>query len=110
MLTNLDVLSTYQFGLVAVGDDRLKKHGFSAKILDYVSYGLPTLVPNWHKIHPKIDGCIYFDETNFISRIEDYLDKNKWKGKSGEAYEYAQQHSWDKTLKPLLCILDKSLR
>lgn len=109
-LPNMDMLSQYQFGLVTITKDELRKSGFSAKALDYVSYGLPTLLPKWYTIKPNIGGCIYYDESDFISQIKVYLDRNKWEKKSDEAYEYAQQHSWDKILSPLLQILNKSLR
>jgi len=109
-LSDLDILSQYQFGLVALKKDKLKQFGFSAKVLDYVSYGLPSLLPKWFTIRPKIEGCIYYDESNIISLIETYLDKKRWKKYSCQAYEYAQGHSWNRTLKPLLVILEKHLR
>ena len=107
-LQNLDMLSHYQFGLVTITKDSLRRSSFSSKALEYVSYGLPVLMPRWRESKPEIGGCIYYNESDFISQIRTYLDRNKWKKKSDEAYEYAQRHSWDKQLQPLLDILDKS--
>ena len=109
-LANPDILNQYQFGLITITKDSLRKSGFSAKALEYVSYGLPVLMPRWRENKPKIGGCIYYNESDFISQIRAYLDRNKWKKKSDEAYEYAQRHSWNKQLQPLLDILDKSLK
>jgi hypothetical protein len=108
-LANMGVLNQYQFGLVALTYSRLKKFGFSAKVLEYVSYGLPALLPKWHTIKPAVGGCIYYDTSNFVSQVEACRDRKIWKKKSDAAYDYAQRHSWDRTLQPLLRILNKSL-
>ncbi len=99
------ILPNYQFGLITITKDRLRREGYSAKHLEYLSYGLPVLVPDWRTSTKNIPGTIHYNEDNFLEIIKEYSDKKKWEKVSKEALEYARTQTWDKTLKPLEEIL-----
>lgn len=101
-----DVLADYQFGLVTITDDQLRRIGFSAKHLDYLSYGLPVLTPEWRKDFVLEAGSIYFTVENFLSQIKEYSSKEKWEEKSKAALNIAHTLNWDKVLQPLQTVLD----
>ena len=102
----LDVLLEYQLGLVTINkNDKLHCEGFSAKYLDYISYGLPVLEPEWRNVPGLSEKSIFYNEENFIEQINKYSDKKIWQEKSDEVYELAKNLDWDITLQPLLKIL-----
>jgi hypothetical protein len=53
-----------------------------------------------------IRGCVAYDERSFLSVIETLSDERKWQEVSDEAYEQAQELTWELTLEPL----DQALR
>jgi len=105
-----DVLSKYQFGLITITKDRLRCWGFSAKHLEYLSYGLPVLVPDWRKDLYLLKGSIPYNEENFLEKIKQYDGKREWQKLSDLAYKQSKRYSWDKVLKPLVKIINRHLR
>lgn len=97
----LDVLKNYQFGLISISKDTLRRSSFSSKHLEYLSYGLPVLTPDW-RIDPLLEGVsIYFNEDNFLDVLKKYSNKQVWKKMSHKSYQKAVQWEWENVLKPL---------
>ena len=103
-----DVLNAYQFGLITITDDNLRKEGFSAKHLDYLSYGLPVLVPEWRENAKELKGTILFNERNFLAQIKYYSQQEYWDILHKEALEQTSEVTWEVTLKALYNVLDSS--
>ena len=98
---NPDVVADYQFGLITITKDPLRRKGFSAKHLEYLSYGLPVLVPDWRENLDLIDGSIPYNETNFLDKISEYSNRKSWLDMQKRAITQAKKLSWNETLKPL---------
>lgn len=96
-----DVLTGYQLGLITCSRDRLRCEGFSAKHLEYISYGLPVLVPEWRTGLELIRGSVPYNEENFGQVVAGLTDEDVWMGLSDQAYEQAKDLSWDNTLEGL---------
>jgi hypothetical protein len=101
------VLEEYQFGLITCTRDELRCEGFSAKHLQYLSYGLPVLVPTWRRHMDLLLGSVAYDEHTFVSGITALADSDVWERKSDEAYAQAQRLAWQETLRPLEAVLDE---
>ncbi len=97
-----DVLADYQFGLVTISDDELRRHSFSSKHLDYISYGLPVLTPAWRPDPVLEPSSVYFTAENFLDRIGEFAAEPAWRAKSEAALASAAELSWDAALRPLL--------
>lgn len=109
-ITETDVLAEYQFGLVTLSNDRLRAHGFSAKHLEYMSYGLPVLTPEWRK-DPRLEKySILYNEKNFLQKIEEYSSKDKWQKLSNMCFDKTKDWDWEKVLKPLVEIIERRLQ
>jgi hypothetical protein len=104
-----DILSQYQFGLITITDDKLRREGFSAKHLDYLSYGLPVLIPEWRANAKNLKGTVLFNEDNFLSCIRYYAQKEQWDILHTEALQQAKELRWENTLKALDNILEPQL-
>lgn len=104
--TTPKILSKYQFGLITLTKDKLRKYGFSAKNLEYISYGLPVLMPEWRRNMHLIKGHISYNEKNFLKKIKEYSNKDKWNKISNEAYQQAKEYTWEKNLVPLFKIIE----
>lgn len=100
-----EIIPMYQFGLVTITKDKLRRYGFSSKSFEYMSWALPVLMPEWRHSCPE-EGHIFYNESRFIDVVKQFKTKQIWKAKSDEAYNYAQEHTWDKQLNPLLRILN----
>jgi hypothetical protein len=98
---SLDVLRTYQVGLVTCSKDALRQYGFSSKHLHYLAYGLPVLAPAWRRHLDLLRGSVPYDEQNFVSVIDSLRDEQQWQAVSDEAYAQAKRLDWDHTLRPL---------
>lgn len=103
-----DVLYDYQFGLVTVSKDLVRRWGWSSKILTYLSHGLPCLFPEWHRCGHELGGCIPYNEKNFNEVVDGYIDRTVWEEKSKEAIEQARELAWPKILNPMIEILESS--
>lgn len=99
------ILGNYQLGLITCSKDEIRRDGFSAKHLDYISYGLPVLVPSWRRHMDLLHGSVPYDEDTFVSVIERLSDEAEWRPVSDEAYAQAQRLTWDQTLRPLETLL-----
>jgi hypothetical protein len=104
-----DILADYQFGLITISKDRLRQNSFSSKHLQYLSYGLPVLTPDWRKDHLLETASIGYNETTFLERIGDYSDLEKWESMSEKCYQQSLKWTWEIQLQPLLRILEKEL-
>ena len=103
-----DILKDYQFGLITISKDKLRRSSFSSKHLEYLSYGLPVLTPDWRKDRLLKDVSIYFNESNFIDRIHTYSRPDIWEKMSNRCYKQALEWQWNRVLKPLGDIVDKN--
>ncbi len=102
---NPDVLSKYQFGLITITKDCLRKEGFSAKHIEYLSYGLPVLSPDWRKNTYLKKGAISFNENNFLKLTTHYSNKKRWLKIHKQACAQAKKLSWSEVFKPLNSII-----
>jgi hypothetical protein len=100
-----DVLAEYQFGLITITNDPLRRSSFSSKQLDYYAYGLPVLTPRWRADSLLQPGAIPFTEEDFAAQIEEYSDPVKWQQKSDAALALAEQLTWEKAFEPLRDLL-----
>jgi hypothetical protein len=98
---SMDVLSKYQFGLNTISKDIFRQNHFSSRVLTYLSYGLPTLSPDWMKLTNTLRGVLPYNEENFLKVIDEYSESEKWKRLSDEAYQQAIDLDWREVLKPL---------
>jgi len=96
-----DVLSKYQFGLITITKDELRKHSFSSKHIEYLSYGLPVLTPEWRDDPSLSQVSIPFNEHNFSAQIQKYSNRSSWERLSNMSYAKANSLSWEEVLKPL---------
>jgi hypothetical protein len=103
--TDSSVLAGYQLGLVTCTKDELRRHGFSAKHLDYLAHGLPTLVPAWRESASSLRGSIAYTEDTFVSVVRSMCDRGRWSRASQEAYSQAEELTWERTLAPLDALL-----
>jgi hypothetical protein len=99
------LLREYQFGVITCTADPLRRDGFSAKHLEYISYGLPVLVPSWRRNIPPIGGSLPYDEDTFAAVVARHSEPDAWQRASDEAYAQAEQLTWDRTLAPLETLL-----
>ena len=100
-----DVLSDYQFGLITISDDPLRRQSFSSKHLEYMNYGLPTLTPEW-RFDPQLRHVsIQYNEDNFLEKIHEFSNEDRWQQMSECCYNQAKEWEWSRTLEPLLAIL-----
>jgi len=104
-LKDTSVLKNYQFGLLTISKDRLRKKGWSFKQMDYISYGLPILMPSWRRDPVFKDVCIYFSKKNFLKKINEYTDEYKWTAVSRKAKKLSADYQWKTTMKPLVEII-----
>ena len=98
---SLDVLAEYQFGLITISDDPLRRSSFSSKHLEYISYGLPVLTPKWRRDAVLDPSSIYYSEEFFLETLLKYRDKDKWTAKSNEALQLSNSLTWEEALRPL---------
>ena len=99
-------LTRYQLGINTVSKEILRRYAYSSKVLMYLAHGLPCLFPEWQKFTYELGGCIPYNERNICDLIEQMFERTKWQELSDQAFEQAQDFSWDKMLQPLLDILD----
>ncbi|KOU60701.1 hypothetical protein ADK57_29585 [Streptomyces sp. MMG1533] len=104
---SLDVLRNYQLGLVTCSKDPLRRDGFSSKHVQYLSYGLPVLVPSWRRHLDLLRGSVVYTEETFRSAVEGMNDERRWRAASDEAYAQAERLRWDETLRPLEQLLSR---
>jgi hypothetical protein len=106
----LDVLSNYQFGLVTITKDKLRRDSFSSKHLEYLSYGLPVLTPEWRKDSILDDVSIYYNETTFLEKIQKFSKKDVWELMSKRSYKRSRDLKWRSNFKPLIKFLRSHIK
>jgi hypothetical protein len=99
------VVADYQFGLITISEDRLRSEGFSAKHVEYLSFGLPVLVPDWRTTTGGMGGTIHYNEQTFVDLVERYSGEAEWERASLEAVQQADEYEWTTVLKPLLDVM-----
>jgi hypothetical protein len=102
---NTNVLADYQFGLITITKDRLRSEGFSAKHIEYLSYGLPVLMPEWRTSTTDMKGTISYNEANFERIIKKYSNKKVWTDAAKSAQAESKKYSREKMILPLIDIL-----
>lgn len=102
-----DIMADYQFGLITITDDELRRHSFSSKHLDYFAYGLPVLTPAWRQDSKLEAGSIYFTPEDFLEQVKKYSTPKNWREKNAAALKIADDLAWDKVLQPLLTLNTK---
>ena len=100
------VLKDYQFGLISISKDKLRKSSFSSKHLEYLSFGLPVLTPDWRKDTALEDVSIFYNENNFLTVLKKYSEKKLWDEISERSFKKAKGWEWEKVLNPLCNIIN----
>ena len=98
---SLDVLANYQFGLITISDDPLRQSSFSSKHLEYISYGLPVLTPEWRHDSLLEPSAISYTEERFLECLESHSTRETWTAKSQAALELSNSLTWASALAPL---------
>jgi len=101
-----EVLASYQLGLITCSKDPLRCHGFSAKHIEYISYGLPVLAPEWREHLDLIRGSVPYSEEGFGDAVASLSDEENWTKMSDLAYEQAKALDWELTLSGLERMVD----
>lgn len=104
----LEVLHSYQFGLITSSKDQLRREGFSAKHLDYLAIGLPVLVPEWRESASELRGTITYNVDNFMEQLKTYSNEDAWNKMSKEALEQSEQYSAENVMKDLIRIVESN--
>ena len=102
------IMKYNQFGLITITKEKLRRSSFSSKHLEYLSYGLPVLTPEWRQDILLKDVSIYFNEDNFLGLIKKYSNPERWQQMSDACYRQAKLWKWENVLKPLGEIVNKS--
>lgn len=103
----LDVMAEYQFGLITISKDELRKSSFSSKHLEYISYGLPVLTPEWREDNVLRPSSIYYKDAEDLKRkIAMYSDKVSWNKIHLESINLADELSWYNSFKKLDLLLE----
>jgi hypothetical protein len=102
-----DLMADYQFGLVTISKDPLRKNSFSSKQIEYMSYGLPVLTPSWRKDKSLAEGSIYFSSTDeFGEAISNFLGAEEWSKKSKASVKTSVKFTWGRAFKELKLIIE----
>ncbi len=99
---DLDILAEYQAGLVTISDDPLRRSSFSSKHLEYISYGLPVLTPEWRRDSILDPSSIFYSDESFLEAVAVLTDPPAWEELSRNSLRIAANLSWDKALEPML--------
>ena len=100
-----DVLADYQFGLITLSDDPLRRSSFSSKQLRYYSYGLPVLSPKWRQDTELDEAALLYDAESFVDLVKANSSEETWSELSTKALEIAQRYDWEQVLRPLDALL-----
>ena len=105
-----DVLAQYQFGLITITDDALRRSSFSSKQLEYYSYGLPVLTPAWRRDTALDPAAMRYTEESIGDLLAAHSTEAAWTQFSTEALRIAGRFSWDTAfaaLDPILARLQE---
>jgi hypothetical protein len=98
---DLDVMADYQFGLITITDDPLRRSSFSSKHLEYASYGLPVLTPCWRQDEILGPSSIYYGRDTFLEVLAEYSREDSWSVKSQQSLAVAETLSWTTAFRDL---------
>ena len=97
-----DFLADYQFGLITVSRDALRKHSPATKFPYYFMHGLPVLFPEWMmEGHDYPDCAVPYNETNFVEQVACASAPMRWRAMNVAALARARTLTWDQVLQPL---------
>jgi hypothetical protein len=99
------VLAQYQFGLITITDDALRRSSFSSKQLEYYSYGLPVLTPAWRRDDVLDPAALRYTEESISDLLAENSTQEKWTRLSIDALGLANRFSWDNVFSGLDPIL-----
>ncbi len=99
---HIDILRAYQFGLITISKDPLRRAAISTKHLEYLSYVLPVLVPDWRPSASELGGTVLYNEQTFVEVVERCSKKEAWMDLHRQALKQAKQLDWKKSLQPLI--------
>jgi hypothetical protein len=102
-----DVLAQYQFGLITITDDPLRRSSFSSKQLEYYSYGLPVLTPAWRRDEALDPAALHYTEESIGEILAANSTEETWTRLSTEALGIAKRFSWDAAFAALDPILER---
>lgn len=104
---SMDFLADYQFGLITVSCDRLRRHSPATKFPYYFAHGLPVLFPEWMKEGHTYEAAVPYTEDNFVETVRRVgADQAEWRRLSNAAVHTAATLSWDIVLEPLARLLE----
>jgi hypothetical protein len=99
----LDFLADYQFGLITVSADRLRRVSPATKFPYYFAAGLPVLFPEWMEEGHAYEAAVPYTEAGFAGTVRRLAqDPEGWNERSVKAQSLARQLTWDTVLLPLL--------
>ena len=99
---DLNILAEYQAGLVTISTDPLRRRSFSSKHLEYISYGLPVLTPEWRRDSILDPSSIFYSKESFLEAVAALTDPLAWVELSNSSLKIAEDLTWDKALEPML--------
>lgn len=100
-----EVLADYQFGLVTISDDPLRRMSFSSKHLEYASYGLPVLTPRWRQDNVLESASIYYELANFKIVLDQSSGEETWTVKHQAALKLAEDMDWAKVFTEFMTVV-----
>jgi hypothetical protein len=100
--TTIDFLADYQFGLITVSRDALRKHSPATKFPYYFMHGLPVLFPEWMlEGYDYPDCAVPYNEGNFVEQVSGASNPMRWRAMNVAALARARTLTWDQVLQPL---------
>jgi hypothetical protein len=103
---DMGFLADYQFGLITVSADRLRRASPATKFPYYLSAGLPVLFPAWMEEGHTYQGAVPYTEDSFVGTVTAIArDEPAWTRLSGAALQESRDLGWETVLVPLLDLL-----
>jgi hypothetical protein len=106
-LPTADFLADYQFGLITVSQDRLRRYSPTTKMSYYLMHGLPVLFPEWMREgydHPEC--AVPYTEESFASVVRESSERPTWERLAAAAREAARALAWEDTLAPIARLVE----
>ena len=80
----------------------MRRSSFSSKHLEYISYGLPVLTPEWRSDTILDPSSIFYSEDHFLEAVNVLNDPSTWEELSRTSLQIASKLSWDRALEPII--------
>ena len=108
----LQILATFQAGLIFSTKDIAREVAFPIKILDYASRGLPVIAPkigDWGHLVETEDIGISVENgiAEYANALQVLMDKYIWLRKRRNCIDFARRYQWRNVLWPMKEVLDK---